>query len=479
MKRALLSILLLIIITISGGAQESISGVVFLDKNGDGKLNRGEQKLSDIPVSNGDTIVYTDNKGSFFLPITQNGDFFPILPKEYSLIKGGVQNFSTSDYYKTSSGKIRIPLVSREPESEFRIAAIGDIQVDNIKEFGYAWESLFKELNERRDIDFNIILGDLVNDKPTLMPVMKWAIDSLPAESWVVIGNHDIDKEKSFEKHFGATNYAFERGSVCFVVLNNFDHDKSHYTTSQLSFVKNIVDGVLKGKTMVISQHIPLKNVKNRDKLLEIIPEDINLLFLTAHSHVVERTIWSDNILEIGCGAPCGSWWRGNIGSDGIPVATMQCGSPRNYFVVNFASDGSYSADFKAIGKDESHQFNIWSPSGTAPYELVIFDPLLFPNGVAYDCSGGKESADIEEAPLGFDELSEKSIIVNFFGGGENSIVLIRRQGEKFEILQKDNIIDISVSEIRQENIKNGYKARDSRKIPLRKLPSKHIWRSE
>ncbi len=479
MKKSLLSVILLIKITISGAAQESISGVVFLDQNGDGKLNRSEQRLSDIPLSNGDTIVFTDSRGSFTLPISEDGSFFPILPSHLSTPKGGVQNFNSSDYYQTSSGKIRIPLVSREPEKEFRVAAIGDIQVDNIKEFGFAWESIFKELIDRKDIDFNIILGDLVNDKPTLMPVMKWAIDSLSAESWIVIGNHDLDKEKSFEKYFGAANYAFERGNVCFVSLNNFDHNKSHYTPSQLSFVKNIAERVLKGKTLVISQHIPLKSVRNRDKLLEIIPDDVNLLILTAHSHVIERTIWSDNILEIGCGAPCGSWWRGNIGADGIPVATMQCGSPRNYFVIDFDEDGSYQAQFKAIGYDSSYQFNNWSPAGVTPYELVIFDPLLFPDGVVYDCSKGTQSVNIESEPLGFEELSDSSVIVNLFGGGEDTIILMRRQGEDFEILEKANLIDLSVSEIRQDNYESGYRARDSRKIPLRKLPSKHIWKSK
>src|SRR5690606_8454719 len=130
----------------------------------------------------------------------------------------------------------------------FKIGAIGDIQVGNIAEVTYANKSIFEELLGRNDINFNIILGDLLNDKPSLFPTMKEMISQLPSSSWTVPGNHDRNTLNSqnmddqFNAHFGASTYAFNYGNVHFIVFNNVYATGKHsyegrLTESQLNFL--------------------------------------------------------------------------------------------------------------------------------------------------------------------------------------------------------------------------------------------------
>ena len=53
---------------------------------------------------------------------------------------------------------------------DFNIAAIGDVQVSDQEELGFAAKSIFSELLERNDIDFNLVLGDLVNSNMDILP---------------------------------------------------------------------------------------------------------------------------------------------------------------------------------------------------------------------------------------------------------------------------------------------------------------------
>ena len=60
---------------------------------------------------------------------------------------------------------LTLPLGARR----LRVAFVGDPQVDNDTELGYARRSVYRELRERSDIDLAIFLGDLVNDDVALL----------------------------------------------------------------------------------------------------------------------------------------------------------------------------------------------------------------------------------------------------------------------------------------------------------------------
>ena len=68
-----------------------------------------------------------------------------------------------------------------------RVALVGDPQVDNAVEMGYARRSIYKELAGRGDIDICLFLGDLVNDDMALLPESLNVIDSLPLDRKSVV----------------------------------------------------------------------------------------------------------------------------------------------------------------------------------------------------------------------------------------------------------------------------------------------------
>ena len=73
----------------------------------------------------------------------------------------------------------------------FRVAFVGDPQVDNATELGYARKSIYKELRERKDLDLVIVLGDLVNDDTSLLNASTASLDSLSCPWLAIPGNHD------------------------------------------------------------------------------------------------------------------------------------------------------------------------------------------------------------------------------------------------------------------------------------------------
>ena len=124
-----------------------------------------------------------------------------------------------------------------------RVALVGDPQVDDSTEMGYARRSVYRELYGRRDLDMCIFLGDLVNDNMSLLPESVGVVDSLPYQCFMVPGNHDRDvyrgpKSSSYRprdlstwrKVVGYVDTSFVRSNVRFILMNNVRHSDSGMT---------------------------------------------------------------------------------------------------------------------------------------------------------------------------------------------------------------------------------------------------------
>ena len=72
-----------------------------------------------------------------------------------------------------------------------RVAFVGDPQVDDETELGYARRSVYAELQARKDIDLAIFLGDMVNDDVSLLVAFVWISDQLAPSATV---NHRVEK---------------------------------------------------------------------------------------------------------------------------------------------------------------------------------------------------------------------------------------------------------------------------------------------
>ena len=355
-----------------------------------------------------------------------------------------------------------------------RVALVGDPQVDDQAEMGYARRSVYRELRGLRDLDMCIFLGDLVNDNMSLLPESVGVVDSLPYQCFMVPGNHDRDVYhgpkssmhrqrdlSTWRKAVGYVDTSFVRGNVRFVLMNNVrpsDSGMTDYVGGFTDRQKHWLDSVLNrgvGETRgrkpsrvcgtpaltILATHIPFSQMKGRDSVLALIPDISRLLFVSGHTHSVSR---DDSIPELIAGAACGSWWRGVKDSDGIPYALQSCGSPRGYFIADIHRDGTYDLSYKCIGRPASEQLSAWA--------------------VPNDSTG-----------------RSYRLYINVFGGSSDGVVRISGLGRKTYSCERSLM---AAPEVEQVIRLNASRSRDYRKahrdefIPLRRKPSPHLWQT-
>ena len=355
-----------------------------------------------------------------------------------------------------------------------RVALVGDPQVDDSTEMGYARRSVYRELRGSRDLDMCIFLGDLVNDNMSLLPESVGVVDSLPYQCFMVPGNHDRDVYRglksstyrrrdlsTWRKAVGYVDTSFVRGNVRFVLMNNVrpsDSGMTDYVGGFTDRQKHWLDSVLNrgvGETRdrkpsrvcgtpaltILATHIPFSQMKGRDSVLALVPDTSRLLFVSGHTHFVSR---DESIPELIAGAACGSWWRGVRDADGIPYALQSCGAPRGYFIADIHRDGTYDLSYKCIGRPASEQLSAWA--------------------VPNDSTG-----------------RSYRLYINVFGGSSDGVVRISGLGRKTYSCERSLM---AAPEVEQVIRHNASRSRDYRKahrdefIPLRRKPSPHLWQT-
>ena len=429
----------------------------------------------------------------------------------------------------TLAGGVRLSGAERRGRV-LRVALVGDPQVDNPVEMGYARRSIYRDLRSRRDLDLCIFLGDLVNDNMSLLPESLSVIDSLPFQSFMVPGNHDRDVYRgakssgsmsrprdlsTWRKLVGYVDTSFVRGNVRFIMMNNVRHAAAGMTDYVGGFTEKqkhwldsvLVTDVARGEKMssgsvdrsrrpsrgkvtpaltILATHIPFSQMKGRDSVLALIPEHTQMLYVSGHTHFVSR---DDSIPEVIAGATCGSWWRGVKDSDGVPYALQSCGAPRGYFVAEISRDGDYRLRYRCVGMDD--EVSVW--------------------GVRVECEGAVRPED--NIVMGKDESEGVTVkegggvyrlYINVFGGAPDGVVRVRG-GRRWRIVSRGNGVhdgadaqgfsrkkrDLvcerstkTAPEVEQVIEFNASMSRDYRKshrdefIPLRRKPSTHLWQT-
>lgn len=318
--------------------------------------------------------------------------------------------------------------------SVLRVAFVGDPQVDNPRELEYARKSIYSELRSRSDLDLVVILGDLVNENPSLIAPSEATLDSL-ACPWVrVNGNHDGPDPK--------TDTTFMQGGVRFILMNNVRlKNRGGYEGGLRKEQKHWLDSVMRStparQKIIFCTHIPVSQSKGLDSLSNIMSSHPDILFVSGHTHMVDRHILERGCEELIAGASCGTWWRGVKDADGIPYAMMNCGSPRGYFTADIRSHARswYRLQYKAVGRDPKEQYSVHRDD-------------------------------------------EGRIIVNIYGGSREGRVRVKAGGKWQDARhcymtapEAQAIIDSNSSMDRAYR-----KAHKDEFIPMRNLPSPHIW---
>ena len=331
-----------------------------------------------------------------------------------------------------------------------RVAFVGDPQVDNATQLGYARASVYRELRERRDLDLVIVLGDLVNDKTELLAPTVASLDSLGCPWLAVPGNHDRDRYPgdpdrardlvTWRQTLGYVDTSFVLKGVRFILMNDVrTRGKADYEAGWSEDQKRWLAGVMAAaspeETTVLTTHIPLEEMHAQDTLAQLLAGKAHLLLVSGHTHQVRREdqpLDGRNAESLVVGAACGSWWRGIPDADGVPDALMNCGAPRGYFVCDFSRKG-YTLSFKKVAGTE-----VFSLGRTADGRLAV----------------------------------------NVFGGSKEGRVRLRTGGRTLELER----ISTAAPEVLARIESNRAMTREYRRahkeafIPLRRIGSPHIW---
>jgi hypothetical protein len=423
-------------------AADIARGVVFEDRNANGRRDAGEPGIAGVPVSNRRDVVLTDAEGRYALPVGDDDIIFVTKPTNYAVPVNKLnipQHYyvhrpagSPTLYYRgvAPTGplpeSIDFPLVSRPEPEKFSVVVFSDPQPQTIQEVRWIQEDVLQELLGTRAV-FGLTLGDIMFDDLDLFDPYNTAIAHIGIPFYNVLGNHDMnfdavndeESDETFTRHFGPANYSWRYGKVHFIALDNIVHNgrnadgRANYTESlsdaALDWLANDIAVVPDDYLVVIAGHAPFWNpvnkraVGNLPRLLEILSKRQRVLALSGHTHYNSRTIYGaeqgwtgpGSFQELNCVTVCGSWWSGPKDVRGVAIADSRDGTPNGYTVAEF--DGTdYKLRFKAAGLPADFQMRIYPPgqhnNGDAPARRLLANIFYGAPGdkVEYSLNGGE-----------------------------------------------------------------------------------------
>jgi hypothetical protein len=367
-----------------------------------GKVSAGGKGIKGVPVTDGYTVVQTNDSGTYELLSNQTREFVYItLPSGYTI---PTHANGTARFYHRISGAKKGELTAHfelmaNPADDSRhvLLVLADPQIQNRPEADLLLQqtapdvsALVKSYSDRPV--FGIGCGDLVFDHLELFADYQKAVSLMGVPFFQVIGNHDMDTRdvrsdeqsgNTFKSLFGPTYYSFNRGEVHYVVLDDvFFLGKSkqyigYLTEEQLNWLEQDLALVEKGKTVIVSLHIPVftgaarrKNeaesmggvVVNRQELYRIL-QPYKAHIMSGHTHFNEK-VTEGGVLEHVHGTVCGAWWSGPICYDGTP----------NGYGVYEVNGSTVNWYYKGTGKDRNHQLRSYLPGANPgkPNELAV-----------------------------------------------------------------------------------------------------------
>lgn len=420
---------------------------VFEDVNKNNILDKGENGIEGISVSNQSIIVKTDKNGYCEIPKVDNDFIYVIKPANYStpLNKFNIPVFYHSSYSDShesimakgvNQNEIEFPLYKCEISTKYDMLMLGDPQSKDETEVGYMRDDFVKNF-VNSNYKFAIFLGDISFDNKKIYKPTNEVLSKMNIPLYFVPGNHDMDYSaeddskslESFRKIYGPEYYSFEYGDVHYIILDdinwqglNSETKKRDYvggiSKKQLAWLENDIAFTDPNKIVVISMHIPINSIGgdydankllNKDEFFRIIEKREKVFLTIGHTHTQEHNFYSKNdgwngkseLRQYICSTICGAWWSGVKDFQGIPMAIEMDGTPRGYNVFSF--DGTnYIQSFYVLNKKEDYQLRIGSPFGV-----------------------------IEKA-----NIDSTEIVVNVFNGNKNSEVVANIDGTTDIILE-------------------------------------------
>ena len=359
-----------------------------------GKVTSGQEKLSNVIVTDGFKFTKTKKNGEFKMNLADSAKFvYIVTPSGYA---GDWSDGAPKFYQKIDErDSYTFDLIKTgDPSDRYNIIAVGDPQPSKDRhcdEFdGEPLDDLCKTVSSLEGPSVGLVLGDVCFNKYHLMARWKQSIVRTGIPFYAVPGNHDhvheIDTDRKstevYTEYFGPENYAFFIGKELVIMLDNIIHGfrsrhkyTEGYSDEQLAWVKALMKLVPKNVEIYVGQHSPtngrayLSGGKETDLILKgreflSLFGDRNVHIISGHNHINMNFKYAPNIVEHNVAAICGTWWDAYHCKDG---------TPRGYKVYT-KKDGILTWYYKSVGKDKDFQYEIFRPGETKknPESVVV-----------------------------------------------------------------------------------------------------------
>lgn len=207
--------------------QLTVRGVVFEDRNGDGRRDPSEPGLPDMSASDGTTWMRTAREGSYEFKIDERltGTVFVCTPPGW---KASHQFYVTADFDcydgKVQPGDIGLQRDDTRKGDTFSFVQLTDTHVTDVEDVIQTMIDDLGVVNRLTDSPaFVATTGDLTNSgkRITEMKGYMRAIRASKHAYYNVIGNHDyageIRKTENYERFIGPRHYSFDVGGYHFI----------------------------------------------------------------------------------------------------------------------------------------------------------------------------------------------------------------------------------------------------------------------
>ena len=369
--------------------------------------------ISGVAVSDGFSVVQTDNAGLYQIKVTSDTWYIYIsLPSEYEV---PINNYGQPCFYQKYHATNRrydftlTPLAGGK-EKKFALFTFADPQVTNSTNLGRFKTTIplvkeyVTEVSSTGMPCYGITLGDILSNSSTnndeaYRDDMRdgFAASKVGMPVFQVMGNHDciyytasnpifadetsstynLKAQRAHEDMFGPVNYSFNRGDVHIVAMrdivytsNTTSANSVGFLPEQVAWLKQDLALVPKDKLVLLCVHIQLLNrtPNYTQNVLQMLNEYNEVHVLSGHTHIQHNYIHKyegspyTNIYEHNTCALCGPWWHAKIAGDGSP-------SGYNVFMANgnTLEDWYYMGYNAAAGENKrSHQMRLYR--GNAVY---------------------------------------------------------------------------------------------------------------
>ena len=329
--------------------------------------------ISGVAVSDGFSVVQTDEQGFYSMNISQDAWYvFISVPEEYQI---PTNKYGLPCFFKSYPGfsewfDFTLERLPGGKETEFMLFGLADPQTSkdhHIERFSTEVAPELKNYIENLGKPcYGITLGDVISMGSTdltytILPKMRDAMhaDKMGMPIFQVMGNHDncymttknpvagnnlrdlnLNIQRMFEETFGPINYSFNRGDAHIVGMRDvqwsINNDASVYSTAfseeQYNWLKQDLAVVPKDKVVVLCVHIPIYNNGKigdgsyKQEVLSLLDEFAEVHILSGHLHYMrnyDHSLVSSSthkkIYEHAQAAVDGASWTSNINGDGVP----------------------------------------------------------------------------------------------------------------------------------------------------------------